>query len=79
MFQRNITKEDVDLVLSQGEVIEDYPGDFPYPSCLVLGWCGSRPIHVVVATNSSDNELIIITVYEPDPSLWEAGFKRRKP
>jgi len=24
------------------------------------------------------NEMIVITVYEPDPALWEAGFTRRK-
>jgi hypothetical protein len=23
-------------------------------------------------------ETVIITVYEPDPALWEAGFERRK-
>src|SRR5260370_23936516 len=36
--------------------IESYPGDFPYPSRLLLGWCGLRPIHVVAAVNAADNE-----------------------
>jgi hypothetical protein len=35
-------------------------------------------MHVVVAHNLSENELIVITVYEPDPELWEADFRRRK-
>jgi len=26
----------------------------------------------------SDNELIVITVYEPDAGLWEFGFRRRR-
>jgi hypothetical protein len=31
----------------QGEVIEDYPNDFPYPSCLIYGdTFRGEPIHV---------------------------------
>jgi len=55
-----------------------YPDDKPYPSRLVLGWNGRRPIHVVVADNLDDQENIVITVYEPDPEEWEPDFKRRK-
>jgi hypothetical protein len=51
---------------------------FPYPSRLVLGWHGPRPIHVVVADNEDDKEKVVITVYEPERSEWEADFKRRK-
>jgi hypothetical protein len=57
--------------------IEDYPDDQPYPSRLVLGWRGTRPVHVVVAQNLSDNELIVVTVYEPDSELWDHDFSRR--
>ena len=79
MFQRRIGVDDVRHVLATGEVIEEYPSDYPYPSRLVLGWCGSRPIHVVMADNAEAQESIVITVYEPDPAHWEPGFKRRKP
>lgn len=79
MFQRGITVDDVHYVLDTGEVVEKYLKDTPYPSRLVLGWCGSRPIHVVAAYNSVSKETIIITVYEPDAAQWEPGFKRRKP
>lgn len=79
MFQRRITEEDVRHVLATGEVVEDYPNDIPYPSRLVLGWCGPRPIHVVVAANAETQETIVIKVYEPAPAQWEPGFKRRKP
>ncbi len=65
-------------MIRTGETIEDYPTDLPYPSRLVLGWRGPRPIHVVVADNINDGENIVITVYEPDPEEWEADFKRRK-
>jgi hypothetical protein len=34
---------------------------------------------VVVADNKSEDEFIVITVYEPDPALWSEDFRRRKP
>ncbi|MFQ5853707.1 MAG: DUF4258 domain-containing protein [Candidatus Binatia bacterium] len=78
MFQRGIGEEDVRQALSTGETIEEYPDDTPYPSRLILGRHGSRPLHVVVADNTDTQENIVITVYEPDPSEWEQDFKRRK-
>ena len=78
MFQRRISVEEVRNVLETEEVVEDYPNDTPYPSRLILGWYGSRPIHVVAAHNQLDNVMIVITVYEPDPDQWKADFKRRK-
>jgi hypothetical protein len=55
-----------------------YPDDTPYPSRLMLGWRGSRPIHIVVAEAADAGERIVITVYEPDTDLWEEGFRRRR-
>ncbi len=78
MFERKIRVEDVRAVVETGETIEHYPDDVPYPSRLVLGWRGSRPLHVVVAENAAVGEGIIVTVYEPDPSIWQSGFKVRK-
>ncbi|MBI4367069.1 MAG: DUF4258 domain-containing protein [Deltaproteobacteria bacterium] len=78
MFQRVISEAEVRQVVMRGETIEDYPDDTPYPSRLVLGWSGPRPLHVVVAENAGACEYIIVTVYEPDTSQWESGFKRRR-
>lgn len=78
MFERWISVEDVRQVVSGGETIREYPDDSPYPSRLLLGWIGARPLHVVAATNAADGETIVITVYEPDPSQWEADFKRKR-
>jgi hypothetical protein len=78
MFERRVSVEDVLQVLTTGVTIEDYPDDTPYPSRLVLGWIGSRPIHVVVARNALVRETIVITVYEPDLLLWEPGFRQRR-
>jgi len=46
-----------------------YPDDTPYPSRLLLGWRGDKPLHVVAAYNAQDDEQIVITVYEPDSAL----------
>jgi hypothetical protein len=77
MFERGITVEDVRSVVADGEVIQRYPDDKPYPSRLVLGWRGSRPIHVVVAEDSDAGILIVVTAYEPDAVHWDDAFKRK--
>ena len=78
MFERQISEADVARVLASGEVIEDYPADYPYPSRLILGWCGRRPIHVVAADNKGATEMIVVTAYQPDKEEWQPDFKRRK-
>ena len=57
MFERQIGVEDVRSVLENGETIESYVDDVPYPSRLILGWRGDRPIHVVAAENHPDDEM----------------------
>ena len=78
MFERKVDTEDVHAILEKSETIEKYPDDQPYPSRLILGWRGKRPLHVVVADNLKDDELIIVTVYESDARHWEPDFRRRK-
>ena len=78
MSERGISARDVREILSAGETIEEYPDDTPYASRLVLGWCRGRPLHVVVAGNAEAHETIVITVYDPDPTLREPGFRRRR-
>jgi hypothetical protein len=62
-------------------IVEEYPDDRPYPSVLVLGRTNEgRPVHVVCAYAPEDDQLIVITVYEPDPNRWDDEFRqRRKP
>ncbi|MEX1206395.1 MAG: DUF4258 domain-containing protein [Dongiaceae bacterium] len=78
MFERKISVADVRKAVETGEVIESYPGDTPYPSRLVLGWSGSRPVHVVVADNVAAGETVVITAYRPDPALWNKSFRQRR-
>jgi hypothetical protein len=73
---RMITTVEVETVVTQGELIEDYSGDARGHSCLLLGFGeGGRPIHAVCSPK--DDYLAIITAYLPDPTQWSRDFKRR--
>ena len=61
-----------------GAIIENYPLDKPYPSCLIYGKNRSgEPVHSVWALKP-DGESILITVYRPDTNLW-IDSRQRKP
>jgi hypothetical protein len=77
MFERQIGIDAVRIVVRAGEVIEEYPDDYPFASRLILGWEGRRPLHVVAAENTETGETIVITVYEPDSTLWDTDFRNR--
>ena len=78
MFKRNIDTLDVERVIAQGEIIKSYLDDKPYPSYLILGFCGQKAIHLVIAKNSQNQECVVVTAYIPDPELWEEGFKTKR-
>ena len=78
MFERSITKPDIAAVIRSGEVIEDYPGDKPFPSRLLLGFVEERPLHVVVARDQVTHTLHVVTVYYPNPALWSDDFRKRR-
>lgn len=61
----------------QGEIIEEYPDDGPYPSCLIFGRNSLlEPIHSVWAYNAASGWAVLITVYRPDPERWIDWKKR---
>jgi len=74
----------IDLVLAEfqellgrGEVIaeaEDGPAELR-EIVLLVEW--SRPLHVVNVVDSLRQEERLVNVYEPDPSLWTADYRRR--
>jgi hypothetical protein len=71
--------EEVLQALDRGEILEEYPDDVPYPSCLVLGRTATgRPIHVVCAPVAAEQRVIIITTYQPDPARWDEEFRHRR-
>ena len=79
MFERNISESAVIEVVQTGLIIESYPNDMPYPSFLALGFENgniSKPLHVVYAKDGE--EIVIITVYRPDPLKWSDDYTKRK-
>ena len=62
----------------QGAIIENYPTDKPYPSCLIYGNnFHGEPIHSVWAYNGKTKWAVIITVYRPDPNRWINWTERK--
>lgn len=78
MIVRGISRGEVLEVLENGEVIRTYDYDKPFPSVLMLGFPGSRPIHVVVSFDENVKSVFVITVYEPDLTIFEPDFKTKK-
>ena len=78
MFERAISKEDVLIVIAEGEVIDNYPDDHPYPSKLILGRIDEKVIHVVMAKDDTNEENIIVTTYIPDPQIWSNDYRTRR-
>jgi len=71
---------DNDLLHSvlDGEVIEDYQDDKPFPSCLVYGKDQKgRHIHSVWAYSAEHDIAIVITGYIPDQDRW-VDYKTRR-
>ncbi|MGH9793932.1 MAG: DUF4258 domain-containing protein [Candidatus Acidiferrales bacterium] len=62
---------------NDSEIIEQYPDDKPYPSCLI--WSESNgPVHSVWAYNAKTAWAILVTVYRPDPQRW-INWRVRRP
>lgn len=75
--QRDIFLKDIINCIQSGKIIEQYPKDYPHPSCLILGYTvGNQHLHVIIG---SDGEfLFLITAYYPTAEKWECDFETRK-
>ena len=63
--------DEIYFSVMHGDVIEDYPDDKPYSSCLVFGKnFKGEPIHSVWAYNEENQWTVLITVYRPNPKSW---------
>ena len=57
--QRRIFLKDVIACIMNGEIIEQYPDDYPYPSCLILGMSiEDKYLHVVIVTIFSNIDAV---------------------
>jgi len=75
--ERGIEPSDIKHCINNGEIIEQYPDDFPHPSCLISGFdfCGN-PLHVVMDVGAG--YIWLITAYIPNHNKWQSDFKTRK-
>ena len=73
-----ISTDEIQEVLLNSEIIEDYPEDVRGHSCLLFGLSNQqhRPIHIVCSPKT--DYLAIITVYVPSPNKWSLDLKKRK-
>jgi len=70
--------EDIFYSVLHGEIIENYPEDNPYPSCLIFGeTLAGNPVHTVWAYSEKSKWAVLVTVYKPNPDLW-IDYKIRK-
>ena len=77
LMQRGIFQTSVIQAIRSGEIIEQYPDDYPYPSCLLLGTTeAGEALHVVCGIG--EGEVWMITAYHPDPDEWESDLKTRR-
>ena len=77
IFHRGISMSDIKNVLVNGEIIEQYPTDYPFPSCLILGYTeAGKALHIVCGSNGI--ELWLITAYFPDQNEWSDDYSQRR-
>ncbi len=67
-----------EALLGGGVVIEEteLQADVLKELVLLIEWL--RPLHLVVVADDARREERIVTVYEPDPTRWLPGFRRRR-
>lgn len=78
MFEREVFGEDVEEVLSEGEIIEQYDENLPLRHLLLNGRVARRPLHVAIVVSLADKRITVITVYEPEGHRWTKNFSKRR-
>lgn len=77
MEKRGISIADAEYAVMNGEIIEEYPDDYPFPSCLIFGTTDKEErIHLVCSLG--DHHLYFITAYKPDLLNFEEDYKTRR-
>ncbi len=76
-LERGISRAEIVSAIMNGEVIEVYLTDRPYPSCLIL-YVEAKPVHVVTAAEPATRICHVITAYRPDLGNFEPDFKTRR-
>lgn len=74
----SLTILQLEFVLSDCKIIEEYPDDPRGESCLVLGYTtDGKAVHVVCGKNQAGH-LILLTVYVPSMPKWKDPYTRNR-
>ena len=73
--QRRVSINDVMRLLLDGTLVEDYPDDRPFPSCLLR--CELEQGHLYGVCAVGDGLVHVITVHWLDPDKWLDPDTRR--
>ena len=64
MQERDISRADVKNGIATGEIIEDYPEDYPNPSCLIFGYnVNGQILHIVAGCDNINVYIIEFHIY----------------
>lgn len=75
---RGIRIDEIKEAIANGQIIEDYPDDKYFPSCLICGLTLRDRILHIHCSYPSRPLIKIITLYEPDINQWNKDFTKRK-
>lgn len=73
---RRVTDAAMKLVVTTGDLIEEYTDAQPFPKCLLMASVGGEPLYVVCAFDG--RYAYIITVHRYDPETWEDPWTRKR-
>ena len=68
-YAEDVTINDLETAIFNGQILEDYPDDPRGPTCLMLGHSQHRSIHIVCGYTST-KWIRIVTVYIPKLPKW---------
>lgn len=75
---RFIPREAILSSMDAYEIIEEYPKDKYLPSFLIYTKYRADAIHILMAIDSANDAVTIITAYRPDRDEWESDLKTRR-
>ena len=78
LAERSISRNEILEAVDSMEIIEEYVEKRYLPSYLLFARSDTRPLHVLIAADVTDDNVRIITAYEPDPNEWDEFLKKRR-
>ena len=78
IIERGILRIEVKNAILNGDIIEEYNNDYPFPSVLIAYINSVKSLHVVLSYDETNDKYYIITVYIPSEIYFEKDLITRK-